>query len=79
MFDKLDFTLEKYQELAQKVADPAVISDQPTWRTYMKEMGELEPIVNEYKEYKKTKEEIEEAKEILDAEDDEELREMARE
>lgn len=36
MFDKLDFTLEKYQELAQKVADPAVISDQPTWRTYMK-------------------------------------------
>lgn len=79
MFDKLDFTLEKYQELALKVADPAIISDQPTWRNYMKEMGELEPIVNEYKEYKKTKEEIDEAKEILDAEDDEELREMARE
>ena len=79
MFDKLDFTLEKYQELARKVADPAIISDQPTWRNYMKEMGELEPIVNEYKEYKKTKEEIDEAKEILDAEDDEELREMARE
>ena len=27
MFDKLDFITEKYQELSEKVADPAVISD----------------------------------------------------
>ncbi len=79
MFDKLDFTVEKYEELAQKVSDPAVISDQPTWQKYMKEMGEMEPIVKEYKHYKEMKQELEDSKEIFEMEDDEELRELARE
>ena len=69
MFDKLDFTVDKYEELAKKVSDPDIISDQPTWQKYMKEMGEMEPIVKEYKH----------SKEIFEMEDDEELREMARE
>ena len=46
MFDKLDFILEKYEELAMKVSDPDVINDQPSWQKYIKEMGEMEPIVN---------------------------------
>ena len=79
MFDKLDFTVEKYEELAQKVSDPAVISDQPTWQKYMKEMGEMEPIVKEYKHYKEMKQELEDSKEIFEMEDDEELRVLARE
>ncbi len=79
MFDKLDFTVEKYEELAQKVSDPDVISDQPTWQKYMKEMGEMEPIVKEYKHYKEMKQELEDSKEIFEMEDDEELRELARE
>lgn len=79
MFDKLDFTVDKYEELAKKVSDPDIISDQPTWQKYMKEMGEMEPIVKEYKHYKDMKQELEDAKEIFEMEDDEELREMARE
>ena len=79
MFDKLDFILEKYEELSKKVSDPDVISDQANWQKYMKEMSELEPIVKEYEAYKKEKESLAEAKEILEAESDEELREMARE
>lgn len=79
MFDKLDFILEKYEELSKKVSDPDVISKQKEWQKLMKEMSDLEPIVKEYTAYKKAKEELEEAKEILDMEDDEELREMARE
>lgn len=79
MFDKLDFILEKYEELSKKVSDPDVIADQANWQKYMKEMSELEPIVKEYKEYKKAKDALAEAKEILEAESDEELREMARE
>ena len=63
MFDKLDFILEKYEELSKKVSDPDVIAKQKEWQKLMKEMSDLEPIV----------------KEILDLEDDEELREMARE
>ena len=79
MFDKLDFILEKYEELSRKVSDPDVIARQKEWQRLMKEMSDLEPIVKEYTAYKKAKEELEEAKEILDMEDDEELREMARE
>lgn len=79
MFDKLDFILEKYEELSKKVSDPDVIAKQKEWQKLMKEMSDLEPIVKEYTAYKKAKEELEEAKEILEMEDDEELREMARE
>ena len=79
MFDKLDFILDKYEELSKKVSDPEVIARQKEWQKLMKEMSDLEPIVKEYTAYKKAKEELEEAKEILEMEDDEELREMARE
>ena len=77
MFDKLDFIVEKYREMSLKVSDPEVINDQPVWQKYIKEMGEMEPIVNKYKEYKKTKESVAEAKEMLDS-GDEELKELAK-
>ena len=77
MFDKLDFILEKYEELSMKVSDPDVINNQPVWQKHIKEMGEMEPIVNKYREYKKAKESIAEAKEMLEM-GDEELRELAK-
>ncbi|MBQ0040452.1 MAG: peptide chain release factor 1 [Clostridiales bacterium] len=79
MFDKLDFITEKYQELSEKVADPAIIADQATWQKYMKEMAEIEPIVKAYEKYKKMKADLEDAWEIVNMEDDEEMREMAKE
>ena len=78
MFGKLDFILEKYEELSKKVSDPDVIADQPVWQKHIKEMGEMEPIVKKYREYKSAKEGIDDAKEILDLEDDAELKEMAK-
>ena len=78
MFDKLDFILEKYEELSKKVSDPEIIADQPVWQKHIKEMGEMEPIVKKYREYKSAKEGIDEAKEILEMEDDAELKEMAK-
>lgn len=77
MLDKLDFILEKYEELSLKVSDPDVINNQPVWQKHIKEMGEMEPIVNKYKEYKKAKEDLLDAKEMLE-EGDEEIREMAK-
>ena len=78
MFDKLDFILEKYEELSKKVSDPEIIADQPVWQKHIKEMGEMEPIVKKYREYKSAKQGIDEAKEILEMEDDAELKEMAK-
>ncbi len=78
MFDKLDFIVEKYQELSLKVSDPEVINDQPTWQKYIKEMGEMEPIVKKYEEYKKAKEGLRDAKDIVENETDEEMRDLAK-
>ena len=79
MFDKLDFILEKYQELTEKISDPDVIADQTNWQKYMKEMAEIEPIVKAYEKYKKMKSELDDAWEIVNMEDDEEMRDMAKE
>lgn len=78
MFEKLDEVVDKYKQLAAIVADPAVISDQNTWRNHMKEMGELEPIVRTYKEYRNATEELDFAKEMIANEADEEMKALAK-
>ena len=77
MFDKLDFIVDKYEELSHLVSDPEIIGNQPVWQKHVKEMGEMEPIVKKYTEYKKAKEAMAEAKEMLEM-GDEELRELAK-
>ncbi|MCL1895496.1 MAG: peptide chain release factor 1 [Clostridiales bacterium] len=66
MFDKLDFIIEKYDDLATRAADPAVIADQPEWQKIVREMGEVEPVVREYSAYKKNKEALADTEEMLD-------------
>jgi len=78
MFKKLDFILEKYEELSLLVSDPEVIADQNRWRKHMREMGDMEPIVTLYKEYKNAEDSLAGAKQMLEEESDEELREMAK-
>lgn len=78
MFEKLDSVVDKYKELTGLVADPDVIANQSVWQKYMKEMGEMEPIVKKYTEYKKANEEYDFAKEMIETESDEELRELAK-
>ena len=79
MYDKLDFILEKYEELSLKVSDPDVIADQAVWQKSMKDMAEMEPIVNKYREYKKTVDSLKDTKEMLgDSGMDEEFRELAK-
>lgn len=77
MFNKLDFIVDKYDELSHLVSDPEIINNQPVWQKHVKEMGEMEPIVKKYTEYKKAKESMDEAKEMLEM-GDEELRELAK-
>ena len=51
MFDKLDFIVEKYEEMSLKVSAPEIINNQPVWQTYIRDMGEMEPIVKKSAEY----------------------------
>ena len=79
MYDKLDFIVAKYEELSAKVSDPEIINDQPVWQKHIREMSEMEPIVNKYKEYKKTKDQLADTKSMLDEGGmDEELKELAK-
>ena len=69
MFDKLDFILEKYDELSEKASNPDIISNQPEWQKIVKEMGEIEPIVKEYRVYKDNKQELADTEEMLNSGD----------
>lgn len=79
MFKKLDFLKEKYEELSLKVSDPDIIANQVLWQKHIKEMSDIDPIVNKYKQYKDATEELASTKEILNESGlDEEMREMAK-
>ncbi|WP_324825799.1 peptide chain release factor 1 [Sinanaerobacter sp. ZZT-01] len=79
MYDKLKFIEEKYEELSLKVSDPDIINNQVVWQKHIKEMSEMEPIVNKYKEYKKVNEDLQATKELLTENGlDEEMRDMAK-
>ncbi len=80
MFDKLSFIEKQFDELAEKISDPAVIADQDTWRKLCKEHSDLTPIVEKYREYKLNKETIEDAKMMMDDPDsDKEFKDMLAE
>ncbi len=78
MFEKLDFTVERYETLAAEISDPAVIADQERWRKLMKEHSDLTPIVEKYKEYKAANQAIREAREMLDEKPDGDFEELLR-
>lgn len=77
MFDRLEFTEEKYEELSLKLSDPEVINDQKLWQKLMKEHSELSSIVVKYREYKEVKQGIAEAREMIE-EGDDEIKELAK-
>ena len=77
MFEKLGFLEEKYIDLNRKAADPAVISNQEQFRNVMKEISDLEPIVEKYRAYKKAQQEMNDAKEMMETETDHDLKELA--
>lgn len=78
MFDKLDALKSRYEFLAGRIADPAVIANQEEWQRLVKEHSSLEEIVSAYDDFCIKKSELaglEEMKEDADGE----MREMIRE
>lgn len=79
MFEKLQKTEENFEEIAKKLTDPDVISDNDLYAKLMKEYKNLEPIVEKFRELKKAQNDADQAKELAeDSSLDEEMREMAR-
>ena len=65
MFDNLSVFEDRYEEINQKLYDPAVVSDQKQYAELMKEHKNITPIVEKYREYKKADEMYSEAKTML--------------
>ena len=79
MFDRLEDTLVRFEELLSMLSEPDVANDPKRFQKLMKEQADLAPIVEAYKEYKACKQNIEESLELLDEESDEDMRELAKE
>ena len=76
MIERLEATLNKYQELQAVLMEEATLKDINKTKKISKELADLEEIVTVYKKYKKVLEDIPVTKEMLK---DEELKEMAKE
>ena len=79
MFDRLEDTLRRYEDVTAELGNPDIVNDQEKFRKYMKEQSNLAPIVEAYTEYKASKQNIEDSLQMISEESDEELLEMARE
>ena len=79
MFERLVEIENKYENLADQINDPDIISNQTQWRKLMKEYSDMTPIVEKYREYRAAKESIEESLMMLEEKLDDEFRELVKE
>ncbi|MBQ3073323.1 MAG: peptide chain release factor 1 [Ruminococcus sp.] len=80
MFTRIHVFEKRYRELSTMLYDPAVASDNSRFTEIMKELRQLEPIVEAYEKYKSAEESISDALSILgDASSDEEMKSFAQE
>lgn len=80
MIERLADIEKRFEELSELINDPEVISDNESWRKYMKEHSDIAPIVDKYREYNEAEGALAEAKELLeDSSDDEEMKALAKE
>lgn len=75
----LSFIVDRIEELSEKLASPAVLSDSDLLTEVMKEYKKLEPIANKITELKNAEQSLKEAEEIIATEKDGELLLLAQE
>ena len=63
---KLKNIEEKYEDINEKLFDPAVVSDIEQYRKLLKEQKRIEPVVEKYREYKKALATVEESDSLLE-------------
>ena len=78
MFEKFDWIVNRFDELANAVIQPDIIANQAQWQKLLKEHAALEPAVRAYQEYQHTLQQIDETKETLAQPELSELAELAQ-
>jgi peptide chain release factor 1 len=78
MHDKLEELEKRYEELQVKIADPGIVSDMNVYRETMKNVSEIEEVVQKFRELKAVEKGIREAREMLSTlKAGDEMRELA--
>ena len=66
LFSRLESTEKRFEEINEELCNPSILSDQNKYKSLMKELKNLTPIVEIYREYKSQEKNMQEAKEILE-------------
>jgi len=74
MFDRLEKTVARYDELTALLSDPAVIRQQDKYRELSKEHSALAPLVQAYQKYRKARADVLNLREIINNSGDREMR-----
>ena len=78
MLEKLDSIAQKFDEITERLADPAVVKDQDLYKRLMREHKNLSPIVEKYREYKQIQANYAEAEELLKEPLDKDFKDMVQ-
>lgn len=78
ILSRLEGVNARFEEVAQLITDPEIISDMKRYVKLNKEYKQLEPVVEAYNSYRDLLSNIENAKKMIHEERDEEMREMAK-
>ncbi|MDR2848858.1 MAG: peptide chain release factor 1 [Bacteroidales bacterium] len=79
LFEKLEGVKVRFEEIAQQITDPEVMSDMKRYVKLNKEYHDLESVVVAYTDYRMVLSHLDEAKGMLQSEKDDEMRAMAQE
>jgi peptide chain release factor 1 len=77
MFDRLENTVARYEELTRLLSDPAVIGNQEKFRELSKEHNDLSEVVASYNKYKKMRDDVENLRTLAHASGDAEMADLA--
>jgi peptide chain release factor 1 len=78
MFERLEQTEARYEDLGKQLADPEIISDQQKYQKIAKQHRDLEAIVEKFREYRQVTTGIDDAR-LMANESDADIRAMAEE
>ena len=76
MIERLEATLNRYNELTDLLSSPEILNNVEKMTSLSKEQASIGEVVDKYKEYKKVDSDLEEAKELLN---DPEMADLAKE
>jgi peptide chain release factor 1 len=79
MIEKLAAAEQRFEQVNERLMDPAVMGDQAQYTALMREFKTLSPVIEKYREYKAAEQAAEEAKELMASQPDPEFKELAEE